>query len=164
MLSITSEYLSGLKAQVLELQNKNQALETQLLSEKEDCKELGGGDGGSEREAVEVLDVSQSSSGERRIELRVISREEECDLIDLLIRLFECLRQMQDVSLEFVDADTQMHQMNPPNRAIFTLKIKVLELYLHVYFGYIFWGFFIMEGLALDLCLAFGFNRMGSFG
>ncbi|KAJ8640970.1 hypothetical protein MRB53_017664 [Persea americana] len=128
VLSNTREYLHVLKAQVLDLQKKNQALKTSLLPEKEDSKDVYSGDGEtSGRAVVEVVGVSESSSGDRRIEVRVIAREEECDMIDLLIGLLEYLRQMQDVSLEFVDADTQLHQISPVNQAILTLKIKRSE-------------------------------------
>lgn len=128
MLSNSREYLGVLKAQVLDLQKKNQALKTILLPEKEDSKDVYSGDGESGRAVVEVVGVSESSSGGRRIEVRVIAREEECDMIDLLIGLLEYLRQMQDVSLEFVDADTQLHQISPVNRAILTLKIEVFKI------------------------------------
>lgn len=120
------EYLKSLKAQVLELQEKNSSLEASLSSEKEALQEPFQ-EIGSERTVVQVVEAPESSSESRRIELRVIVREEDCEMTDLLLRLLECLKQMQDVSLVSIDADTHLQETNQINRAIFRIQIKVLK-------------------------------------
>lgn len=121
------EYLKSLKAQVLELQEKNSSLEASLQSVKEPLQEPLQ-EIRSERTVVQVVEAPESSSQSRRIELRVIVREEDCEMTDLLLRVLECLKQMQDVSLVSIDADTHLQETNQINRAIFRLQIKVLKL------------------------------------
>lgn len=116
------EYLRDLKAQVLELQEKNRSMEALLLSEKEALEEVSAW---NQRTVVQVVEAPESSSQSRRIELRVLVRSEDCELTDLLLRLLKCLKQMQNVSLVSIDADTQMQETNLFNRAIFRLQIKV---------------------------------------
>ncbi|RWR78065.1 putative transcription factor bHLH041 [Cinnamomum micranthum f. kanehirae] len=126
VLSKTMEYLKSLKAQVLELQEKNSSLEASLLSVKEPLQEPLQ-EIRSERTVVQVVEAPESSSQSRRIELRVIVREEDCEMTDLLLRVLECLKQMQDVSLVSIDADTHLQETNQINRAIFRLQIKASD-------------------------------------
>lgn len=123
MLVNTLEYLNALKAQVLELQRRNQLITTHLWPGKEAQEEV---DDPNERVKIRAISVGDLTSEYRQFELRVAVNENDCDTTDLVSRLLERLKQMEDkMSIVSMQADTQVHHMNQFNQAIFRLKIKV---------------------------------------
>ena len=122
MLTGTTEYLASLKAQVAELTRRNRILEAQLLSKKEANE--GASEPSNDRIRVQVTPVDESTSESRIIDLQVIVRA-ECDLLDLVIRLMEFLKDAQNVSVTSMEADTRMVESNSINRMTFRLTIEV---------------------------------------
>ncbi|KAF8393545.1 hypothetical protein HHK36_021789 [Tetracentron sinense] len=125
VLSSTRDYLSSLKAQVFELDQKNKQLEALLSPAKETSEEANINDSSSRRVDVRVT-TSESTCEERNINLLVTVRG-DCVVLNLVIRILEFLKQIKDISLVSMEADTQLQQSNSFNRAIFRLKIKGSE-------------------------------------
>ncbi|PSS20800.1 Transcription factor bHLH041 like [Actinidia chinensis var. chinensis] len=121
VLTGTTEYLASLKAQVAELTRRNRILEAQLLSKKEANE--GASEPSNDRIRVQVTPVDESTSESRIIDLQVIVRA-ECDLLDLVIRLMEFLKDAQNVSVTSMEADTRMVESNSINRMTFRLTIE----------------------------------------
>nr|DAD44403.1 TPA_asm: hypothetical protein HUJ06_002633 [Nelumbo nucifera] len=127
VLSSTREYLNALKAQVLELQQKNQLLEARLSPEKEVSEEGNTVTGSPGRRVdIRVTHAAESASEEREIDLQVTVLQ-DCDLLELSIRLLESLKQITDVSLVSMEAHTQMQQTGSYNRVTLRLNIKGSE-------------------------------------
>lgn len=85
LLTTTREYLSSLKAQVEELNKRNQLLEARSLPAKEAKyeEETSSSNG---RLNVRISQVSESTSEENIVDLRVTIRG-ECPMVDMLIRI-----------------------------------------------------------------------------
>ncbi|GFS43854.1 basic helix-loop-helix (bHLH) DNA-binding family protein [Actinidia rufa] len=121
VLTGTTEYLASLKAQVAELTRRNRILEAQLLPKKEANE--GASEPSNDRIHVQVTPVDESTSESRIIDLQVIVRA-ECDLLDLVIRLMEFLKDAQNVSVTSMEADTRMVESNSINRMTLRLTIE----------------------------------------
>lgn len=135
MLNNTAEYMASLKAQVEELTKKNQILEAQKWRPQKEtaAKEEGGASpsssagGGGERVEVSIRNVEESTSEEansRFVEMQVSVRGESRSMSDLVIRLLEFLKGVQNVGLISVEANTIMLQSTSVNRLIFRLRIQ----------------------------------------
>ncbi|KAL5999515.1 hypothetical protein ACLOJK_037800 [Asimina triloba] len=133
VLAKTREHLSSLKAQVSELQEKNRLLETRLATARSStCCAAGDQepDLGNERAVVRVTEAAAASSSRaREIEVRVMVKEEECDLADLVVRLLECLNRVPGINaLASIEADTHFQQQaNSFHRVILRLNIQAGE-------------------------------------
>ncbi|XP_044471228.1 putative transcription factor bHLH041 isoform X2 [Mangifera indica] len=122
----TREYLSTLKEKVKELSERNQKLEAQLSAApaavaKEVAAEEGRGSSIQGLEIV-VVDVPVSTSEERTVDLRV-SLTAECPMVDLIIRILEFLKQVNDVSLVSIEANNS----SSSNHVNFRLRIQGTE-------------------------------------
>lgn len=123
----TREYLSTLKEKVKELSERNQKLEAQLSAApaavaKEVAAEEGRGSSIQGLEIV-VVDVPVSTSEERTVDLRV-SLTAECPMVDLIIPILEFLKQVNDVSLVSIEANTS----SSSNHVNFRLRIQVCAI------------------------------------
>ncbi|KAJ8643427.1 hypothetical protein MRB53_005175 [Persea americana] len=121
----TLDYLNALKARVLELQGRNQRIAVHLSPAKEAQGEVG-----DMNEAVEMhgLSGNESTPAYQQINLRVTVSKNDCDMVDLVFHLLECLKQMEEkLSIVSMQADTELHHMNQFNQAIFRLRIKTSE-------------------------------------
>jgi len=121
-----ASFLKTLEAQVSELEEKNTKLERYVPPE-------GAGGGGATAAAHRRAKVRISRTGpdERQVSLMVMAMV-ECDIVDLVLHLLECLRWMSGVSLLSVDADTYSPQAPLKARANIKLQIMVkLALNLH---------------------------------
>ncbi|KAK9131172.1 hypothetical protein Sjap_011659 [Stephania japonica] len=135
VLANTREYLSSLKREISELKQKNQELETRLsLSQARGNKNADEGNNGaspSRRVNVEIRQASELTSEEREVELRVNVRG-DCDIIDLVIKILEFVNQVQNASLESIEADHTESLQEGSNttsmgQVILRLKIKGVE-------------------------------------
>ena len=122
MLTGTTEYLASLKAQVVELTKRNRILEAQTLPKQEANEEAS--EPSNERIHVQVTPVDESTSESRIIDLQVIVRA-ECDMLDLVIRLMEFLKDAKNVSTTSMEADTRVVESNSINRVTLRLTIEV---------------------------------------
>lgn len=92
MLLNVTNYLNLLKAQIKELEERNSALEMQVQVQKEDEVDMSIGDS-NERVEVQVNRVSESTLETQQIDLRMVVKE-DCDMIDWVTRVLECLEEM----------------------------------------------------------------------
>uniref|UniRef100_A0A1D1YS40 Putative transcription factor bHLH041 n=1 Tax=Anthurium amnicola TaxID=1678845 RepID=A0A1D1YS40_9ARAE len=123
VLSGAIEYVNSLKVEISNLEEKNRSMERLLLP-------LDGTDGeeehasGERAKNIQIIRPNESSSESTQIKLRVIVRV-ECDMIDLVLHILECLKETRGIGLLSLDASIHHRQMKIPIRwAILTLQIK----------------------------------------
>ena len=132
VLSGTRDFLSSLKAQVSDLTQRNQALEAQIKQKNEGFYEEGGDASSNERLNVQITNVSEPTSEERNINLQVTVRA-NCSILDLIIRIIEFLKQLKNMSLISMEAETRMAETTPIHHVILRLKIEVgTDRYSHI--------------------------------
>nr|GMC65430.1 putative transcription factor bHLH041 [Ipomoea batatas] len=120
VLSITTEQLSALKAKVEELSRKNQMLEAEVAKGAKAAAEEEEDGGG--RVDVRITDAGESTSEDNRVvDLRVTVRGENGTILELVMRLLEFLKQVENVRLISVEANTRS---NSVNRIILRLVIQ----------------------------------------
>ncbi|KAK9101324.1 hypothetical protein Scep_024754 [Stephania cephalantha] len=133
VLANTREYLSSLKREISELKQKNQELETRLSLSQARGMKINVEEGNnvaspSRRVNVEIRQASESTSEEREVELRVTVRG-GCDINDLLIKVLEFVKQVQNVSLVSIEAD---HTDSPQQGSNTTSSIGQVILRLKI--------------------------------
>ncbi|KAF5748471.1 putative transcription factor bHLH [Tripterygium wilfordii] len=129
----TREYLSSLKTQIAELSRRNQLLEAQLSpSKKANTNQeaaITTSTGASNEESNEKLDVrithvpESTSQEERIVDLRVTLRG-ECPVADVVFRILEFLRQVRNVNVTSMEADTRLVETTPFNHVVLRLNIE----------------------------------------
>ncbi|OEL18151.1 hypothetical protein BAE44_0020830 [Dichanthelium oligosanthes] len=110
-----ASFLKTLEAQVSELEEKNTKLERYVPRE----------DGGAATAATHrraKVHISRAASDEQQVTLMVMVMV-ECDIVDLVLHVLECLRWMSGVSVLSVDADTYSPQALLKARAHIKLQI-----------------------------------------
>ncbi|WOL08172.1 transcription factor bHLH041 [Canna indica] len=119
VLANTKNYLNSLKAQIKELEERNQTLEMQLQAADDEAT-----DDSNERVQVQVSRAAASTSEAQEINLKLIVRE-ECEMIDLVFRVLGCLKEMRDVvTLVSMEASTRSPPSNAVGRANLRMQIK----------------------------------------
>lgn len=121
VLSSTTDYLTSLKGQIEELSKKNQMLEAQLPRKEALTHEVS--ESTSEKLNVWITDVGESNSEARVVNLQVNVRG-ETSLLDLVIRLLDFLKHVENVSLISVEAEMRMAETIPVNRVVLRLRIQ----------------------------------------
>ncbi|XP_017697030.3 putative transcription factor bHLH041 [Phoenix dactylifera] len=128
VLSNTREYVNTLKAQISELEERNRMLEMQLQPAV-DIKEVGDS---TERVEVQITRASESTSEAQRMNL-IITVRVECNMIDLVLRIVERLKEMGNISLVSVEASSGSPQTNSFARSNFTLQVQVRNIVSNVH-------------------------------
>ncbi|KAH7851854.1 hypothetical protein Vadar_017355 [Vaccinium darrowii] len=128
VLASTTDYLASLKAQVEELTKRSQVLEekVQLLSTKKEAnrqQEAVSSLSPNERLDVRITHEAASTSEAQVIGVQVVLRG-ECNVMDLVTRILEFLRQAENASLMSVEADSQVVDSNPMNIVRLRLRIE----------------------------------------
>ncbi|KAL8463964.1 hypothetical protein ACS0TY_033779 [Phlomoides rotata] len=126
VLSSTTEYLSSLKSEMVELVKKNQMLESQLSGRKSEARTVDihvGSSSTAERVNVEITEVSSSTSEARFLDLRVSVRGES-RLLDLITRLIGYLKQQRNLSLLSLESNTSMSGGVQVHGVMMRLKIE----------------------------------------
>ncbi|KAJ3686508.1 hypothetical protein LUZ61_015672 [Rhynchospora tenuis] len=121
VLSKTKDYVSTLKEEIRELEEKNKALEMQLFETKQTQKmrtqEV---TESTESVQIEVTRASASAStASERVNLQILVRD-ECHLTDLILRVLGCLKEIGAFLLVSVDASSETPQFA---HADFTLQV-----------------------------------------
>ncbi|GJZ51724.1 basic helix-loop-helix (bHLH) DNA-binding family protein, partial [Tanacetum coccineum] len=128
VLSNTMKYISSLKSQVDELNKRNQILEAGQHAGKEAPNE---GSSRFSREGspvVGITDIGESTSESRVVDLEVNARGNVILVDDLVIRLLEFIKQVENVSVMSIDAGTRMFDTEAvANRVILRLRIQGSE-------------------------------------
>jgi hypothetical protein len=129
VLTNAASYLKALEAQVSELEEKNAKLERHVPRDD--------GGGGTAATAAAVahrrarVHVARAAPGEPQVSVTVMVMV-ECDIVDLVLRVLECLRWMGGVvSVLSVDADTYSPQAMLKALANIKLHIVVLHVCTH---------------------------------
>lgn len=118
VLTKAAGYLKTLEAQVSELEEKNSKLEKHIPA----CEE----DGATQqpRRQRAKVQISKAASSDEVVNLTVMVMV-ECDVVELVLRILECLRWMEQVSVLSVDADTYSPQVLL--KAIASIKLRVVD-------------------------------------
>ncbi|CAE6244559.1 unnamed protein product [Arabidopsis arenosa] len=103
VLSIAREQLSSLQGEISKLLERNRKLEAKLAGERDIKNDLLP----NERFNVHISHISESTSRERILDLRVVLRGDSIRVDDLMIRLLEFLKQINNVSLVSIQARTR---------------------------------------------------------
>ncbi|XP_051224676.1 uncharacterized protein [Lolium perenne] len=114
VLTKAAGYLRTLEAQVSELEEKNSKLEKHIPALEED--------GGTQQPRRQRAKVQISKASEEVVSLTVMVMV-ECDVVELVLRILECLRWMEQISVLSVDADTYSPQVLL--KAIASIKLRV---------------------------------------
>lgn len=102
VLSIAREQLSSLQGEISKLLERNREVEAKLAGEREIENDLRP----EERFNVRIRHIPESTSRERTLDLRVVLRGDIIRVDDLMIRLLEFLKQINNVSLVSIEART----------------------------------------------------------
>lgn len=124
VLASTRDYLTSLKAQIEGLRQRNAALEAQLPPVKEAIEETSINATESNPINVRVRQTSESTSQDRTVDLQVIVRS-ECSSKQLVIRILEFLRQLNNVHLMSMDSDTRVADAGAVTQVNLRLRIEV---------------------------------------
>ncbi|NP_001146007.1 uncharacterized LOC100279537 [Zea mays] len=123
VLTNAASYLKALEAQVSELEEKNAKLERHVPRDD--------GGGGTAATAAAVahrrarVHVARAAPGEPQVSVTVMVMV-ECDIVDLVLRVLECLRWMGGVvSVLSVDADTYSPQAML--KALANIKLHIVD-------------------------------------
>ncbi|XP_061361462.1 putative transcription factor bHLH041 [Gastrolobium bilobum] len=123
ILTTAKETLSSLMAEIERLSSRNQQLITLLSAKESTINEESKGSSSNERLHVRVSHVLESSSSEEQmVDLQVIVRGESSQ-VDILIRLLEFLKRVQNVSLISTDVNTHTTEETAINQLTFRLRI-----------------------------------------
>nr|XP_004288955.2 PREDICTED: putative transcription factor bHLH041 [Fragaria vesca subsp. vesca] len=128
VLTTARDYLTSLQAQVDELSKRNQQLEAaaRLITKEEDDEEEEAGSSSTERVSVTLTHVSGSTTdqNQRIVALQVIVRSGECSTEDIVIRILEFLKQVNNMSLMSMEASTWKTELHPNiNRVVLRLRV-----------------------------------------
>ena len=128
VLTTARDYLTSLQAQVDELSKRNQQLEAaaRLITKEEDDEEEEAGSSSTERVSVTLTHVSGSTTdqNQRIVALQVIVRSGECSTEDIVIRILEFLKQVNNMSLMSMEASTWKTAVHPNiNRVVLRLRV-----------------------------------------
>lgn len=113
-----------MKAEVEELRRRNAALEARLAPVKEQVEDPGTGPVDGNPIDVRIRQTPESTSQDRTVDLQVIVRR-ECSSTQLVIRILEFLRQLNNVHLMSMDADTRVADAGAVTRVNLRLRIEV---------------------------------------
>ncbi|XP_016651480.1 PREDICTED: putative transcription factor bHLH041 isoform X2 [Prunus mume] len=130
VLTTAREYLISLRAQVAELSKRNQQLEARLPpAAKEAYNEEAAAAAGSSNERVSVTltrvaSESTPDQDQQIFDLQVVLRSVECCTEDMVIRILEFLKRVNNVSLMSMEANTWMSGSDSNvNRVILRLRV-----------------------------------------
>ncbi|GMH13736.1 hypothetical protein Nepgr_015577 [Nepenthes gracilis] len=127
VLKSTTDYLSSLKSQISELEERNRLLESELASMKGNsmCKDqednTDGNTSANERFIVRIVPTSESSSEARIVDLQVVIRG-NISILTLVIQILEILKKAKGVKL--VSMEAQSHAGAENHRLILRLRIE----------------------------------------
>ncbi|KAJ0971365.1 hypothetical protein J5N97_019324 [Dioscorea zingiberensis] len=117
----TRDYLKTLKHQISELELQNRLLEMKLkVPAIDEASNL------RSKLMVEITQVSAPASEVQQIRLRLTATT-NCDIIDLVLHVLECLKDMRALALVTVDANMCTPQMNLHASATVVFQIQLVD-------------------------------------
>lgn len=118
VLSTTKDYLANLKAQILDLEEKNQMLESKLPT-NDQMEELSTSLMG--RPTIQIIQASQATLDVQQINV-IFAMRAECDVLDVVLSILECIKDMGFLSLVSLDVDHI--ESSQVVKAKFTLQVN----------------------------------------
>ncbi|KAG2310742.1 hypothetical protein Bca52824_022299 [Brassica carinata] len=121
VLTTAREHLTSLQGDISLLLQRNQELEAKLAEETEMQSDLQT-DG---RFNVSIIYIPESTSRERVLDLRVVLRGDNIRADDLIIRLLEFLKQINNVSLVSIDGKNRATEDGVTSVVLVSLRLKI---------------------------------------
>ncbi|CAA7062467.1 unnamed protein product [Microthlaspi erraticum] len=121
VLTSAREKLSSLQGEISKLRERNRELEAKLAGEREMETDLRP----NERFNVRISHILESTSRERILDLRIVLRGDSIRADDLLVRLLEFLKQVNNVSLVSIEARTPARENGDSFVVLVTLRLKI---------------------------------------
>lgn len=110
-----------MQGEISKLLERNRELEAKLTGEREIENDLQP----DERFNVRIRHIPESTSQERILDLRVVLREDSIRVDDLMIRLLEFLKQINNVSLVSLEARTQARADGDTSVVLVILRLNI---------------------------------------
>ncbi|KAF8102641.1 hypothetical protein N665_0197s0005 [Sinapis alba] len=117
ILTIAREQLTSLQGEVSKLEERNR----ELAGEREVQNDLQP----DERVNFHIRYLPESTSRERMLDLRVVHRGDNIRDYDLMIRLLEMLKQINNVSLVSINAQTRAREEEDTSVVLVSLRLKI---------------------------------------
>lgn len=114
----------------MKLLERNRELEAKLAGEREMGNDLRP----NERFNVRISQILESTSRERILDLRIVLRGDNIRADDLLVRLLEFLKQINNLSLVSIEARTPARENGDSSVVLVTLRLKIEVKYHLVIF------------------------------
>ncbi|XP_022026776.2 putative transcription factor bHLH041 isoform X2 [Helianthus annuus] len=126
VLSNIKEYIGSLKSQVEELKKRNKILEAEQPGNDMPKQDSSGFSG--ERLIIRITDVEESTSESQVVDVEVNVRG-ALILGDLVVRILEFMKQVENVTVMSIDARTQLSETTQTiaNRVVLRLRIQGSE-------------------------------------
>ncbi|KAF8107478.1 hypothetical protein N665_0120s0003 [Sinapis alba] len=122
VLTIAREHLISLQGDISKLLERNRELEAKLAGEREMENDLQP----DKRFNVSIIHIPESTSRERVLDLRVVLRgDNNIRADDLIIRLLEFLKQINNVSLVSIDGKTRAREDGVTSVVLVSLRLKI---------------------------------------
>ncbi|ESQ42715.1 hypothetical protein EUTSA_v10013360mg [Eutrema salsugineum] len=121
VLTVAREQLTSLQDEIPRLLERIGELEAKQAGEREMEYDLGP----DERFNVRLRQIPESTSSERIFDLRVVHREDNIMADDLLIRILEFLKQINNVSLVSIEARTRAREDEATSVVLVSLRLKI---------------------------------------
>lgn len=121
VLTIARDHLTSLQGDISKLLERNRELEAKLAGEREMENFLQA----DERFNVRIIHIPESTSRERVLDLRIAHRGDNIGADDLIIRLLEFLKQINNVSLVSIDGKTRAREDGVTSVVLVSLRLKI---------------------------------------
>ena len=121
VLTIAKDHLTSLQGDISKLLERNRELEAKLAGEREIENFLQA----DERFNVRIIHIPESTSRERVLDLRIAHRGDNIGADDLIIRLLEFLKQINNVSLVSIDGKTRAREDGVTSVVLVSLRLKI---------------------------------------
>lgn len=121
VLTNAREHLTSLQGDISKLLERNRELEAKLAEETELENDLQT----DQRFNVSIIHIPESTSRERVLDLRVVLRGDNIRADDLIIRLLEFLKQINNVNLVSIDGKTRAREDGVTSVVLVSLRLKI---------------------------------------
>ncbi|KAJ0246087.1 putative transcription factor bHLH041 [Hirschfeldia incana] len=121
VLTTARDHLTSLQGDISKLLERNRELEAKLAEEREMENDLQP----DERFNVSIIHIPESTSRERDLDLRVVLRGDNIRADDLIIRLLEFLKQINNVSLVSIDGKARDREDGVTSVVLVSFRLKI---------------------------------------
>uniref|UniRef100_A0A0D9V277 BHLH domain-containing protein n=1 Tax=Leersia perrieri TaxID=77586 RepID=A0A0D9V277_9ORYZ len=118
-----AKYLKSLETEITELEGKNGKLERHIEGGAADAAMIRARRAAHQRAKVQISKASAAAAEQQQVVNLTVMVMVECDVVELVLHILECLRWMEDISVLSVDADTYSPQVLL--KAIASIKLQI---------------------------------------